>query len=56
VNEIIQKMSTEMYQKAAAEQQKAAQGKAGADPKAGKANEEKVVDAEVVDEKKDKKK
>jgi len=54
VNEIVQKMSTEMYEKAAAQQQKA-QGAPAGDPKA-KGNEEKVVDAEVVDDKKDEKK
>ncbi|MDP7116434.1 MAG: molecular chaperone DnaK [Candidatus Woesearchaeota archaeon] len=55
VNEIVQKMSTEMYQKVAEEQakQQQAQG-AGAKPGA-KDSDEKVVDAEVVDEKKDKK-
>ncbi|MCA9478154.1 MAG: molecular chaperone DnaK [Nanoarchaeota archaeon] len=48
-NEKIQKLSTEMYQKAAAEQQ-AAQGAAGADDaKADKKGKEKVVDAEFED-------
>jgi molecular chaperone DnaK len=52
-NEKIQKLSTEMYQKAAAEQQAA-----GADPNAGtndKNEGEKVVDAEFEDVSEDKK-
>jgi len=59
VQKFAQEASTEMYQKAAAEQQKAQQaaggksdGKSENKPKGGK--EEKVVDAEVVDENKDK--
>ncbi len=55
VNEIVQKMSTEMYEKAAKEQAKQQQAQ-GAPKGADKGSDEKVVDAEVVDEKKDKKK
>ena len=54
VNEKVQAMSTEMYQKVAEEQAKAQQAAAGKPGK--KEPKEKVVDAEVVEEKKEKKK
>ncbi|MBR9690134.1 molecular chaperone DnaK [Candidatus Woesearchaeota archaeon] len=50
INDKVQKMSTELYQKAAAAQ---AQAQAEPEIKSGK-KDEKVVDAEVVDEKEDK--
>jgi len=60
VNKLVQKMSTEMYQKVAQEQaKKQEQGQAGAKPSGDtEKKDEKVVDAEykVEDEKKDKKK
>ena len=68
VNQLVQKMSTEMYQKAAAEQAKqkqsqgaGAQGSGGSGPQGAGSSakkDEKVVDAEykVEDEKKEKKK
>jgi molecular chaperone DnaK len=57
VNSLVQKMSTEMYQKVAAEQAKKQQqaGAGKAQAKQGD-SDEKVVDAEVVDEEEDKKK
>jgi molecular chaperone DnaK len=57
VNGLVQKMSTEMYQKVAKEQAKKQQGSGGAGPKdAGKKKDDRVVDAEykVEDEKKKK--
>ncbi len=64
INEKVQAMSTEMYQKVAeeqAKQQQAAGGAEGAQPgagkeKAGKDKDEKVVDAEVIDDKEEEKK
>lgn len=58
VNELVQKMSTEMYQKVAQEQAKQQQAKAGEQPKEEKKpKDDKVVDAEyeVKDDKKKKK-
>jgi len=56
INTIAQAAATELYQKAAAEQQAKQQKSAKPDAKPGKdeASDEKVVDAEVVDEEKDK--
>ncbi|AJF60899.1 TPA: molecular chaperone DnaK [Candidatus Woesearchaeota archaeon] len=57
VNKKVQEMSTEMYQKAAAEQQAATEASAesSGQPKAKGRKKEKVVDAEVVDEEEDEK-
>ena len=56
VNKKVQEMSTEMYNKVSQEQQKAQEQPNQEDdkPKKGKSKKEKVVDAEVVDEEKEK--
>jgi len=58
VNQIAQKAATELYQKAAAEQQKAQAGQTGSAgaKTSAKSKKDETVDAEVVDEKEKKKK
>ena len=55
VNELVQKMSTEMYQKVAEEQAKKQQEASSEEQPKKRGKKEKVVDAEVVDEDKKKK-